>query len=86
MMATRGQKSADTSAPNLQLSGDERFSRLGPYELAWQSKQPFLQARGYMLRPRYRPGWTPSWRITGDHPLDCEDGVPFGVRDSIQLR
>ena len=84
METVQRKKSAhcDTLTPgqNAEVSDDERFSRLAPYELAWQSRQPFLQSRGYTLRPRYRPGWIPSWRGTGVHPSDCEDGTVFGVR------
>ncbi|KAI0724168.1 kinase-like domain-containing protein [Fomitopsis betulina] len=32
-----------------------------------------------MLRPRYRPGWIPSWRATGARPLHCEDSISIGV-------
>lgn len=29
-----------------------------------------------MLRPRYRPGWVPSWEGTKDEsPYGCEDSV-----------
>ncbi|KAJ6569185.1 hypothetical protein B0H19DRAFT_1256845 [Mycena capillaripes] len=32
-------------------------SRLGEQEKVWAHFQPLLEARGYMLRPRYRLGW-----------------------------
>ncbi|OCH83831.1 hypothetical protein OBBRIDRAFT_808715 [Obba rivulosa] len=28
----------------------------------WRDRQPWLQERGYALRPRCRPNWVPSWR------------------------
>ncbi|KAA1476403.1 kinase-like protein [Dentipellis sp. KUC8613] len=31
-------------------------------ERQWAKIQPWLQIQGYMLRPRFRPGWTPSWK------------------------
>ena len=34
-------------------------------EIWWRDHQVWLQERGYMLRPRYRPDWTPSWEDTG---------------------
>lgn len=75
--------SGESSAVALQIgsnvSDDERFSTLAPYELSWRRRQPWLQSRGYMLRPRYRPGWVPSWRTTGANPIDCEDSVDIGV-------
>ncbi|KAI0334926.1 hypothetical protein GY45DRAFT_1294684 [Cubamyces sp. BRFM 1775] len=53
--------SADTSGrprPNKSV-----FARLGSAEISWRERQVFLAEHGYMLRPRYRPGWTPSWEI-----------------------
>ncbi len=55
---------------------------LGPIDLdseeqAWLGYQPFLYGRGYQLRPRYRPGWVPSWR-PGCH-YDAEDALPLPV-------
>ncbi|KAI0724169.1 kinase-like domain-containing protein [Fomitopsis betulina] len=49
------------------------------YELAWIRRQPWLQSRGYMLRPRYRPGWIPSRRATGACPQDYKDSISWGV-------
>ncbi|KAK0452113.1 kinase-like domain-containing protein [Desarmillaria tabescens] len=31
-------------------------------EMFWVNNQPFLASQGYMLRPRYHPGWIPSWK------------------------
>lgn len=42
--------------------------RLSAHEVKWRDRQPFLESKGYMLRPRLRPGWTPSWiSATGEH-------------------
>ncbi|KAA1478718.1 hypothetical protein DENSPDRAFT_830067 [Dentipellis sp. KUC8613] len=41
----------------------------------WRNRQPMLQTRGYMLRPRFRPGWKPSWIDANDYPGGHEDGV-----------
>ncbi|KAG8896484.1 hypothetical protein FRB99_008868 [Tulasnella sp. 403] len=30
-------------------------------ELAWAERFEFLKSRGYLLRPRYSPGWQPTW-------------------------
>lgn len=43
-------------------------------ETWWAERQEALEAVGYMLRPRYRPGWIPSWRGTKKFYLDVEDG------------
>ena len=34
-------------------------------EIFWRDHQVWLAEKGYMLRPRYRPDWTPSWEDTG---------------------
>ncbi|KAJ3015694.1 hypothetical protein NUW54_g170 [Trametes sanguinea] len=42
-------------------SDRELFARLSSVERWWIDHQPFLEQHGYQLRPRYRPGWEPSW-------------------------
>ena len=44
-------------------------------ERFWRDKQPWLLERGYRLRPRYAPDWTPSWWGTDKEWTECEDGV-----------
>ncbi|KAJ6579219.1 hypothetical protein DFH09DRAFT_913548 [Mycena vulgaris] len=51
---------------------------LGDRERVWASYQPFLEQRGYMLRPRYRPGWVSEAETTGKDPHLCEDSIPAG--------
>ncbi|GBE80574.1 predicted protein [Sparassis crispa] len=48
---------------------------LRPTEYFWRDLQPWLAEHGYMLRPRYRPGWIPSWEATGLYYRKCEDGI-----------
>ncbi len=49
-------------------------AQLLPYEARWRDKQEFLASKGYMLRPRYRPGWKPSWETDSSrHPDEFED-------------
>jgi hypothetical protein len=43
-------------------------------EAWWVERQEALEQAGYMLRPRYRPGWTPSWAGTSKFYQDFEDG------------
>ena len=54
----------------------------------WIKHQPWLEERGYMLRPRFRPGWVPSWLGTKKYEVDCEDGQVSMVRtlNSLQDR
>ncbi|KAH9894107.1 kinase-like domain-containing protein [Cubamyces lactineus] len=55
------------------LRGDV-FAELSQSEVEWQERQPFLESHGYMLRPRYRPGWIPSWwRNPGQRAITAED-------------
>ncbi|KAJ7186575.1 hypothetical protein C8R46DRAFT_852002, partial [Mycena filopes] len=42
-------------------SAAARPSPLDRNEWFWVDNQPFLLAHGYQLRPRYQPGWVPSW-------------------------
>lgn len=44
-------------------------------EIWWRDHQVWLQERGYMLRPRYRPDWVPSWHQDERKFYNvCEDG------------
>jgi len=56
-------------------------AELEPKEIFWRDHQPWLQERGYMLRPRYRPDWKASWIVNKDLPVfRCEDSeVPIGA-------
>ncbi|KAF8490412.1 hypothetical protein JB92DRAFT_3085197 [Gautieria morchelliformis] len=53
----------------------EHLYNLTPSERFWIALQPWLASCGYMLRPRYRPGWVPSWLGTNQHRFECEDGI-----------
>ncbi|KAH9935123.1 kinase-like protein [Epithele typhae] len=62
------------------VDGQATLVRAGTYdhkdhEKQWVARQPALYERGYSLRPRYVPGWKPSWEGTNRHPLYCEDSV-----------
>lgn len=50
----------------------------GP-ETWWANRQEALEHAGYMLRPRYRPGWRPSWVTTGKDYFNTEDGQTHSV-------
>lgn len=68
-------------APEFESFDDELFSSLTSAEERWRDRQQFLQSVGYMLRPRYRPEWVPSWRGTGGliQPTSAEDGISLPV-------
>ncbi|KAF6746149.1 kinase-like domain-containing protein [Ephemerocybe angulata] len=58
------------------LPPEDYFTRLGPQEAYWRDKYEWLLNLGYQLRPRYRPGWIPSWKLNPRlFVLSCEDFV-----------
>ncbi|RDB24657.1 hypothetical protein Hypma_008222 [Hypsizygus marmoreus] len=51
---------------------------LSTQESKWRDRYSFFLERGFQLRPRYRPGWTPSWFGTKLAHWQCEDSIqPF---------
>ncbi|KAL4249024.1 hypothetical protein ABKN59_007332 [Abortiporus biennis] len=57
-------------------------------EELWVQQQPWLEEQGYMLRPRYRPGWIPSWKSKNDLPFRYEDGqrhYPDEINDATRI-
>ncbi|KAI9063468.1 hypothetical protein FKP32DRAFT_1571909 [Trametes sanguinea] len=61
-------------APSWREPKDDVFANLSESELFWQTRFPFLESHGYLLRPRHRPGWIPSWwRAPGVKILQAED-------------
>ena len=64
----------DTSRPAVGSS-----DYLSSHEIKWRDRQPFLESKGYMLRPRLRPGWAPSW-LSSENPRQfCEDSARLPV-------
>ncbi|KAL1937550.1 hypothetical protein VTO73DRAFT_13045 [Trametes versicolor] len=62
----------------------DSFASLTDEEVYWRDRQRFLESQGYMLRPRYRPDWTPSWRgKPPDAVLDAEDAFALKLRISV---
>ncbi|KAA1476399.1 kinase-like protein [Dentipellis sp. KUC8613] len=55
-------------------------ARLRRTERQWKKIQPWLRSQGYLLRPRFRPGWVPSWQVeTAEKGFDVEtreDSIP----------
>ena len=46
----------------------------------WRDRYNVIAERGYRLRPRYHPGWEPSWFKTGKDFYTAEDGQATIVR------
>ncbi|KAG8914067.1 hypothetical protein FRC01_004240, partial [Tulasnella sp. 417] len=42
-----------------------RSDKLSDEEQVWAARYEQLKAYGYLLRPRYRPGWVPAWEDNG---------------------
>lgn len=66
----------------LSLSPAKQEAILSSAERQWIHVQPWLESNGYLLRPRFRPGWKPSWS-EGATPSDLnkrEDAVEHDVR------
>ncbi|OCB91923.1 hypothetical protein A7U60_g791 [Sanghuangporus baumii] len=61
---------SDENVPDDGISYD-----LMPDEIVWRDRQKMLERHGYLLRPRFRPGWVPSWLNTDKDPLLCEDSL-----------
>jgi len=53
---------------------------LSPSEKLWRDRSRFLFQRGYQLRPRYDPDWTPTIRGNGRHYHSGEDHIMQIVR------
>ncbi|KAL5513740.1 hypothetical protein ACEPAH_4140 [Sanghuangporus vaninii] len=59
-------------------------------EIWWRERHSLFESRGYRLRERLQPGWTPSWVSNPRlRPEDCEDSVSgiysqitYAVRES----
>ena len=52
---------------------------IGKLESWWVERQEALERAGYMLRPRFRPGWQPSWTGSTKPFLSSEDGHSMSV-------
>lgn len=64
-------------------TGEQR--RIGPAtllhgEIFWHEHATWLKECGYELRPRFRPGWVPSWIVMKKDPYLCEDSSSGMVR------
>jgi len=62
---------------------------LNPAERKWSRIQQSLERLGYMLRPRYHPGWVGAWVGTRKSPDACEDSIEIGdpgvVIDAVRV-
>ncbi|KAH9045898.1 kinase-like domain-containing protein [Lactarius deliciosus] len=57
-------------------------------EVWWRDQYDDIKLCGYQLRPRYSPGWVPSWKHSNDDFFAREDGQPCLLRaamDAIRI-
>ena len=66
--------------PEFRINPGAFIGEISGPETWWVERQEALERAGYMLRPRYRPGWKPSWLTTGKHYFESEDGQVLLVR------
>ena len=59
---------------------------LSMIEEDWRDRQVFLESKGYILRPRLRPGWIPSWTAVGGKPRNFEDSIHLPVSKAFSPR
>ncbi|EIW87279.1 hypothetical protein CONPUDRAFT_116467 [Coniophora puteana RWD-64-598 SS2] len=68
------------------MSSDDR--PLKEEEQWWASHHDWLASSGYQLRPRYTPGWVPSWKGSKKRWYDAEDGIrpqnSYSIMDAIR--
>ncbi|RPD52649.1 hypothetical protein L227DRAFT_514514 [Lentinus tigrinus ALCF2SS1-6] len=58
------------------------------HEFFWREHQQWLADAGYMLRPRYRQDWKPSWLESKKLFFQCEDGVTIiwcSIMDAVRV-
>ncbi|KAI0334860.1 hypothetical protein GY45DRAFT_1431349 [Cubamyces sp. BRFM 1775] len=58
---------------------------LASYEVFWRDLCPFLQSHGYVLRPRYRPGWKRSWEALNIPFFKAEDHISLPLHGSRMI-
>ncbi|KAF9782666.1 hypothetical protein BJ322DRAFT_1142979 [Thelephora terrestris] len=82
MLTQRGRQERQEREPECgeRQEISDLLSRLRNNEMKWRDRHGMLKREGYILRPRLRPGWKPSWLRSGKNPLDCEDGEPLPLR------
>jgi hypothetical protein len=59
---------------------------LSPSEKLWREHYNLLNHRGYILRPRYQPNWTPTLLGNGRHYHSGEDHIMQIVRGMFHFR
>lgn len=69
---------------DLEAAAEWTPESLAFHERWWVQRLPFLEQSGYAFRPRYQPGWAPSWVAKKGWYQDYEDGQVQPVRFLFQ--
>lgn len=78
--------SVDPSAEVVQEDGIHPFDKLLLGMTWWRDHQQMPESHGYLLRPRLRPGWVPSWLNSEKVPILSEDGAVSLVSNDNALK
>ncbi|KAJ7143407.1 hypothetical protein C8R43DRAFT_1109089 [Mycena crocata] len=66
-----------TTSTVLRRPRERSFQHLDETEKYWVDHHDWLKESGYLLRPRFRPGWVPSWvNDPRKNAVFCEDSWP----------
>ncbi|KAF4613485.1 hypothetical protein D9613_008013 [Agrocybe pediades] len=86
------QRSQEDHTGTISSEDDIELGLLLESERIWVTLQPHILRRGYRLRPRYDPDWTPSWLKEDSHGRekyydDFEDSIPAykPLLDAVRL-
>ncbi|KZS89795.1 hypothetical protein SISNIDRAFT_416488 [Sistotremastrum niveocremeum HHB9708] len=74
---------ATTTSNALWKDNSKLLEKLDGNEQRWADYQPWLKSLGYDLRPRYQPGWSPSWLTSGLAALSSEDALLPNIHGKI---
>ncbi|KAJ7153503.1 hypothetical protein C8R43DRAFT_1002273 [Mycena crocata] len=65
------------------VAGSTRRETLSNLECFWRDYALWFKERGYLLRPRYQPGWEPSWVKSGKEYWFAEDSIPNWAKGNL---
>ncbi|THH15510.1 hypothetical protein EUX98_g9455 [Antrodiella citrinella] len=74
-MSTYRDERQEDSFPSYASGDYTGLGALHPSEILWRDRYVYLKENGYLLRPRYKPDWKPSWLGREVAPFSFEDFV-----------
>ncbi|EKM54749.1 uncharacterized protein PHACADRAFT_258793 [Phanerochaete carnosa HHB-10118-sp] len=80
------------TSPTRQVSGPRQLAAphgLRPHDVFWREHCEWLREKGYELRPRYKPGWSPSSSSqttkTLERDFDEDRAMPGDILDATRI-